>query len=219
MDAGHRADERPPVRERDADVERLGGRAAGPGLGLGDDRVDDRVDGVDHRLAQHARGQLAAGDLGEDRGPPVDAAEARLEQPLADVPALEAVELDREGVGDLVVEVAHAHVEPLAQEGAHRVLDEADEVVELDHVAAGGRQRAGEERRRLGARGGERAGAAERDRVEAPTGLAPASKLRGSNGCSGWRVTTPASASIASSSSPTGTAGGRVAFVRSSLPV
>ena len=57
-----------------------------------------------------------------------------------------------------------------------------------------------------------------------------AMKLRGSNGCSGWRIEhlrapaaspsgTRAVASIASSSSPTGTAGGSGALVRSSLPL
>ncbi len=53
-------------------------------------------------------------------------------------------------------------------------------------------------------------------------------KFRGSNGWSGWWITTASRAdpesqrtvrSTMSSSSPTGTAGGRRTFVRSSLPV
>ena len=56
-----------------------------------------------------------------------------------------------------------------------------------------------------------------------PGTSSPCVKLRGSNGCSGWRVTTCSRAvpvrSITSSSSPTGTAGGLARFVRSSLPV
>ena len=48
------------------------------------------------------------------------------------------------------------------------MLDEADEVVELDHRLRAGRQRRGEERRRRGPFVGQVAGAVERDAVEAP---------------------------------------------------
>ena len=50
-------------------------------------------------------GSVPARDLGERRRPPVDAREPGVEQPLADAPLLEAVELDGQGVVDLVGEV------------------------------------------------------------------------------------------------------------------
>ena len=78
----------------------------------------------------------------------VDAGEPRVEQPLADAPLLEAVELDRQVVLHLVGEVAEADAEPLAQERPHRVLREAHEVVELEDRCLGGRERTGEERAR-----------------------------------------------------------------------
>ena len=76
--------------------------------------------------------ERAARDLGQHRRPPLRAFELRVEQPLADAPLLEVVELDRQRIGDLVREVTDADPEPLAQERPHRPLDEPDEVLELD---------------------------------------------------------------------------------------
>ena len=145
-----------------------------------------------------------------------------------------AVELDRQRVLDLVVPLADADAEPLAQERAHRALDERDEVVELEQrrVVGGGSGPARNGARR-GARARQRArrrrASRGRSSTAAPACSAPAMKFRGSNGCSGWRVTTCSRAgapsavrtvrSTTSSSSPTGTAGGATVFVRSSLPV
>ena len=121
--------------------------------------------------------------------------------------------------------------EPLAQERAHRVLDEAHEVVELDHARRlGGGSGAGRNGAAGGALARQRAGAVERDAVEAPR---PAGhELAGDEVARVERLQRVADddrsraapsartvRSTTSSSSPTGTAGGRAAFVRSSLPV
>ena len=68
------------------------------------------------------------------------------EHPLADLPFLELVQLDRQGVVDLVRVGADAEPEPLTQESAHRVPDESDQVLELDHAAGDARQRPRQER-------------------------------------------------------------------------
>ena len=122
--------------------------------------------------------RLPGGSDAAGRAPPPTAAlvgrarEAGVEQPLADLPRLEVVEVDREGVVDLVGVGRDAEPQPLAEERAHRVADEVDEVLELDHWGRLGRERAGQERQRLGALVLHRAGAVERDAVEAPGPLA-----------------------------------------------
>ena len=87
---------------------------------------------------------------------PLGAGQPRVEQPLADAPLLEPVELDRQRVLDLVGVVGDADAQPLAQERPHRALDEAHEVVELDQRALERRQRLGEERRARRALAGQR---------------------------------------------------------------
>src|SRR3954471_21970794 len=94
--------------------------------------LDRRLELLDHGLAEQARRQVAAGDLRAIGGAEVAAVEPRVEQPLADVPLLEAVEVDRQRVVQVGREIAEAEPEPAAQERADRVLDEAHEVVELD---------------------------------------------------------------------------------------
>ena len=89
-----------------------------------------------------------------------------------DAPALEAVELHGQRIGDVLAEVAERDAEPLPQERPHRVLGEADEVVERHDRRAGRRERLGEERRDLVAIADERPGTVERDGVEAPRLLA-----------------------------------------------
>ena len=131
--------------------------------GHGDDGLHDRHDAVDHRPAEHARRQAAARDLGERGGARAGAGEPRLEQPLADPPLLERVELDRQGVLDLVVVLGDADPEPLAQERAHGMAGEADEVLDLEQRRRAAGERAGEERAGRGALAGERPGAVERD--------------------------------------------------------
>ena len=100
---------------------------------------------------------------------------------------------------DLVGVVADADAEPLAQERPHRVLDEPHEVVELDER----RRRAAAAARSGTARSAARSPASARapssvtrSKLHARPGTSsPAMKLRGSNGCSGWRTTTSRAAS------------------------
>ena len=85
--------------------------------------------------------------------------------------------------------------EPLAQERPHRPLDEAHEVVELDQRGARAAAAARPGTAARGARSPASARAPSQRRPgrssTASSGTsAPASKLRGSNGCSGWRTTT-----------------------------
>ena len=162
--ARDRAAQRAAVGQRHLHVDRA--RLA-PGQ-MGDDLVDDRMHRVDHRLAEHPGRQRAAGDLRERRGARRRAGEARVEQPLADAPGPEPVELDRQRVLDLVGVVADGDAEPPAQERAHRALDEAHQVVELEHRRGQRGQRRGEERARDGPLARQRVRAAEHDAIEAP---------------------------------------------------
>ena len=201
------------------------------GGGRGGDRVDQRPHLVDHALAEGQRRQHAARLLGPHGVLRVDTDQAGREQPVADGPRAQPVELDRHGIVEVVVDVVDADAEAPAQERPCRVLDERDEVVEVDErgverppAARGGTVRAP-------TRGACRARAPSRalpSKLHAWPGRgAPSSKLRASNGCSGCSTTTwprarplaaTAVASITSSSSPIGTDGGRGAFVRSSRP-
>ena len=156
-------------------------RRRAPRSAAADDLLDDRAD------ARRCTGSPSRPGGSVPRA--ISAAIARVdrrrrraravEQPLADAPALEGVELDRQRVVDLVGVVADADAEALAQERAHRVLDEAHEVVELD-----------ERSRRCGGSGPARNGAApcavgrqrpravERDAVEAPRPLGARARRR-----------------------------------------
>ena len=54
-------------------------------------------------MAEHPRREQTPGDLGPVGLLAADPGQPRLEQALADAPALKAVELDRQPVGDLIV--------------------------------------------------------------------------------------------------------------------
>ena len=86
------------------------------------------------------------------------------------------------------------------------MLDEADHVRQLDQLGVGRGQRRREKRRRAVPRRAQRPRAAERDRHRSSTGRpaisSPARKLRGSNGCSGWRTRTCSRAAGASGPVP-----------------
>ncbi len=109
-----------------------------------------RQDRLDHRRAERTGWQRPARDLCAIRVCRVDTRAHSLQQPLADAPAREAVELDRQGVLDLVLVAPRGDTEPLSQERAHRALNEGDELIERDQLfASGRRQRLGQERWRL----------------------------------------------------------------------
>jgi hypothetical protein len=127
---------------------------------------------LDDRLAQEVRRQVAAGDLRAVRRARLAPGQARVEEALADVPALQAVELDGQGVLDLGREVAEAEPEAPAHERPHRVLHEAHEVVELDRARRAALERRGQERRRGRPVGRQRARPGERGVVEAPRPVA-----------------------------------------------
>ena len=170
MDARDGAAEDAAVVERDLDVGRARRALAEPQRVAGE-LLDRRAQPGDHRLAEPARREQPARDLGRHARVHVRSREPALQQPRADAPLLEVVELDRQRVADLLGEVAEHDPEPLAQKCPNRVFGESDEVVELDQRGADLGQRAGEERRRRDARRAERAGALERDAVEAPGAL------------------------------------------------
>ena len=163
-------------------------RADDPGR-RGGELGDDGADLVDHRLPSTPGGSvpraISATCRRRARRRP-----AGLEQPLADAPPAERVELDRERVLDLVGERADADPEPLAQERPHRVLDEPTRSSSSTTVS--GRAAAGRQERPAGRRGRARACApasASGQSSRARPAARPV-KLRGSNGCSGWRITT-----------------------------
>ena len=90
-----------------------------------------------HRLAEHARRQRRRARSRPRRAASASAPASRASSSRWPTPhCSSAVELDGQRVLDLVGEVADADPEPLAQERAHGVLDEAHEVVELDQRRA-----------------------------------------------------------------------------------
>ena len=149
--AAHGADDAGPVRQcrmrhGHVDVARL--RCAGQEPGARRDQLLDVVEHLrEHQRAQLAGRQLAAPPLRGAAAGDVQAGEPVAQQPVADRPALQGVQGDGQGVGGVVVEVADGQPDPLPQELLHRMLGEADEVVERDGRRGGGRQRAREERR------------------------------------------------------------------------
>ena len=144
---------------------------------------------VDHRLRQQTGRKLAARDLDRDRVVERGALQHGGQQPAADRPPLQPVELDRQDVFELVGEVSGAHAEALAQERAHGMRDEPDEVLELDDAADRRRQRRCEEgpglpRARRSSHG--RPSSVTRSKLHGrPPALGSGTKQRGSNGCSG----------------------------------
>ena len=179
--------------------------------------------GVEQRAcrAGRAAGRRAA-TRPQRRVRAVDAGQPACEQPVADRPLLEAVQLDRQRVGRLVLaRQDRAQPQPLAQERPAGCSRNRHQVVQVDRSPRRRRrQRPGQERRPRAAAARQRAAPRRTTRVEAERpGRAepPGSKLRASNGCSGWRTsdasrTGPGAAAVrssASSSSPSGTAGGR----------
>jgi hypothetical protein len=172
-DARDGAAERATVGEHHADVHGFGrGVAAERAPRMARDLLDDRSDAIDYGQRQPAGRERPARDLGRDAGVERGAVEDAVEQPSPDAPALEAVELHRQRVGDVLAEVADRDAQPLPQERPHGVFGEADEVVECDDPRAARRERRGEERRHLVAIADERPCPVERDRVEAPRLLA-----------------------------------------------
>ena len=191
---------------------------------------------VDHRLARARPGgsvprAISASDRGLRASAPV---EPRVQQPLADAPLLEAVELDRQRVLDLVGVVGDADAEPLAQERAHRAAatKRTRSSSSTTGPAAARQRRRQERRRRRGARrsSASRAVRARRrrsSRLRRRPQLARGEvarverlqRMRDDDAVAGAPSGTATVRSTTSSSSPTGTAGGRGAFVRSSLPV
>ena len=170
-DAGDGAADHAAVGQWDADVD--GAEVAcrpEQRLGGADDVLDLGQDRLDHRQPEDAGRQGAAGLLGQGRGARVDAGQARAQEAVPHAPLLEVVELDREAVLDLVGVVGDADAEALAQERADGALDEADEVVELDHRACRRGKRRVQERAGRVALAGEGLGALEGDVVEAPAG-------------------------------------------------
>ncbi len=196
---------------------RLGPRHAG-------DLAGDRQLRADHRHGELAR--AAAVRARARPGRPrcsSGAGEQRVEQPLADAPALERVELDRQRV-EISSRGSLSRTPSRAERNARAGCDdERDQVLERDHVAR--RPAAAARRGTPAGRGAARCGA------RAPA-YAVRSKLNGRAGRAA-RVEVPAVerlqrmadehlrpapgappavravASMASSSSPTGTAGGR----------
>ena len=176
-------------------------------------------------------GSVPARDLGEDRRAPLRPRQPRVEQPLADAataPARRARPAARRSISSSQAPTRDA--EPPAQERPHGMLDEAHEVVELDDPRVERRQR-----RRAGTGRGSTRSAVERARaVERRRGrssrrapgsarrreVARVERLQRVAGPATAPASPPASVRpTTSSSSPTGTAGGRGRFVRSSLPV
>ncbi len=173
----------------------------------------------------------AAGSLGRSRRGcttfGVVSREHAVEQALADLPQLESVEVDRQPVAKLVVGVADRDLQGAGAGTRGRALAERDEIVERHAGCSHQRQRRGQERRR-------RAGARRSARSHPPAscGQSPTASTRrrscaGRTRCSGWWTTIRSRASLSatnavrsttSSSSPTGTAGGSGALVRSSWP-
>ena len=192
----------------------------------GDERLDDRIDAA----RAPARPSGPGGSTPRARSAAIAASllgagEPGVEQPIADAPLLERVELDRQRV---VERRRRTSLPPRPRRwrrnARDRVLDEA-------RRARRARPRGSALARQAVRRGtaawrpGRPPAPARRRarRVEAPRPLAgtspPAAKLRGSNGCSGCSTITRSRAGAAvggravrsttSSSSPSGTAGGR----------
>ena len=209
------------------DVARL--RCAGQVPGA---RGDQLLDVVEHlredQGAQLAGRQLAAPPLRGAAAGDVQTGEPVAQQPVADRPALQRVQGDGQGVGGVVVEIADGQPDPsgagTASPGARRTRR--------------GRRARRSSRRAAGSGPGRNGGgcafvpAAARHPASSTRSKlngsrvpsAPAVKLRASKGCRGCRTTMrptasgPAVAATASSSSPSGTAGGRRAPVRASAP-
>ena len=198
MDPADRAGDPGAVGERDVGLLRarrvtgaVRGGDVGKTLGCGQDRLD-------HRRAERSGRQRAAGDLRSVRLARVDARPDRVEQPLTDAPAGKAVELDRQGVVDLVLVALCRDPESLPQECAHRPLHERRRA----RRASRGRLPVPAAAARAGTDGGSWRGAmnarapasAAVSKLQAPSAARAGSesavaKLRGSNGCSGWRIT------------------------------
>ena len=175
-------------RELDVDGLRLEVRAGGRAR-LRRDLLDGAPQAVDDGIGEVARRQPPARLLGLDGGVELGAGEHLLEQLLTDAPLLEVVELDRQRVV-----AARRSGRPRGSAGAARgtrAPGSRRSATRSSSSTTSPRcvgQRAAEERRRGRALGRQRAGAFERDAVEAPgvhRPIRPATKLRGSNGCSG----------------------------------
>jgi hypothetical protein len=168
VDAAHEA---PSAGQRHVDLvrRRLPARRVGGVLGdRGDDRLDGPRDPADGALPKRTRRQGVAAPL--DLAQPLHrrTLEAAAQQPLADVPALQADELDGQGLVVGLVAPLEGDAEDVAEEAPHGVLEEADQRRELDDLRGTGRQRPCEQRCGIGPRARQGPRARARLGVEAP---------------------------------------------------
>ena len=118
-------------------------------------------------VAQPERRQRAAQQLGRHHRLRLVSGEHLAQQAVADLPDLEGVEGDGDGLGELVGLERGRDVEPLAQEGPHRVHEEADQLLDREVLAGAQRQVTGEQWRHGTARADRRPGAGQGSAVEA----------------------------------------------------
>ena len=166
VDVGDGAGEPAPAAQVDIDVDRPAGSLAQLG-GAGPQLLALLGDLAERLLAQHARRERAAQLLGEHHGLRVLAGEDLRQQPVADLPELERVEVDRDRVGQLVGLERRRHVEPPAEERPDRVGEEPLQVGERHVGERPGRERPGHQRRRHVPRTPGGPGACQRGGVEA----------------------------------------------------
>ena len=111
---------------------------------------------------------MPLGQLGPDGVVQVRPAEAGGEQPVPDLPPFERVQVDRQGIVDLVRGVAGEPSQPFAQEGLDRVLHEANQRIELYHLTAERREAPRQEGPGGSTRRRQSDGTVEADGIEAP---------------------------------------------------
>ena len=200
---GHRVDDvararRPPCRRRSARPGRSTWTSSDDGAIGALPGVDQLVERSGDRRAPRRPACPAAARRGPARPsgttPRLGPAELRLQDPVGDLPALERVELDRDGVLEVAGLVAQRDAEPLAQEGPDRVAQEALELVEADGSSSvtggsGSARNGGGVVARASVRPGRRPGAGGRSSTGRRAPSSPCSKLRGSKGWSGCATT------------------------------
>ncbi len=147
VEAGDRAAEPPAATEVDVDVDRARLLPLGDRLDHLRDRRRLGGEPLPEAPAEPTRRQDAASPLGGEGLVGGAAAEQVAQQPVANAPLLEVVELDRHSVGDLLALVELGNAEPVAQERPHGVQEELHQRRELEvgrwlWRQVGGRQRA-----------------------------------------------------------------------------
>ena len=119
-------------RARDPDEMALGG---------GHERLDLRLHRPDRRAPELARRHESSAPLGGGRPVRVVPVERRGQQPVAERPAVEGVERQRQPVVELRLVPRQAHAEAPPDERAHRVLERVGEVVDVEVARLRRRQR------------------------------------------------------------------------------